>query len=194
MKTTLLLATCLLSVTGITSASTPNWSGRYAPCNRHGDLLSRQHVDLAVRISTSNTALAEQFARALDFWTGVLDLDWHPVDSEDCAIQLVDGTPALFDFSVGLSAKAQFPDRPAFQGWVAFNPRLNLTKEEMFLDSVHEIGHLLGLEHNPEDTSVMFYSEGDKAPSLNTADLEALAERHQLRPHLALNRRSVNVM
>src|SRR5882724_534247 len=118
---------------GISEAPQPNWDGRYPPCNRHADLLSRDHVDLAVRISTSNRILAQQFARAMEFWAGVLDIQWHEVGSEDCAIQVVDGTPAVFDFSVQMSARAQLPDRPAFQGWIAFNPRLKLSGQELFL-------------------------------------------------------------
>jgi hypothetical protein len=139
---------------------------------------------LAVRVSTANALLAQQFERAMDFWTGVLDLEWHEVDSEDCSIQLVDGTPSLFDFSLSLSAKSQLPDRPAFQGWIAFNPRFKLNEHEMFLDSVHEIGHLLGLTHNPSDSSVMFAFGVDKVASLDAYDLDTLASRHQLRPHL----------
>jgi hypothetical protein len=185
---TILLFFLPLTGFGVAKASPPNWSGSYAPCSRHADLLNRQHVDLAVRISTSNTVLAQQFAKAMEFWTGVLDLEWHEVNSQDCAIQVVDGTPALFDFCMCMSAKSQLPDRPAFQGWIAFNPRLNLTPNEMFLDSVHEIGHLLGLPHNPSDSSVMFSLGVDKPASLNAADLETLAAQHQLRPYISLRK------
>jgi hypothetical protein len=161
-----------------------NWSGEYAPCDHHADLVSQRHVDLAVRFSTANRELAQQFARAMDFWTRVLDLDWHRVDSQDCAIQLVDGTPAVFDFCRCMSARSQLPDKPAFQGWIAFNPRLKLTRHEMFLDSVHEIGHLLGLPHNPSDQSVMFAFGNGKASFLDRADLRLLAARHQLRARI----------
>ena len=133
---------------GIAEASPPNWSGKYAPCNRHFDVLNREHMNLGVKFSTSNTALARQFALAMEFWTGVLDLEWHDVDSQDCSIQLVDGTPELFNSANTcrcVSARAQLPDLPAFQGWIAFNPSLKLNEHEMFLTSVHEIGHLLGL-------------------------------------------------
>jgi hypothetical protein len=172
------------------SNSPSNWTGRYGPCNRHSDLLSRQHLDLAVRISTSNVVLAQQFAKAMDFWTQVLDLEWHEVNSQDCSVQLVDGTPALFDFCLCLSARSQLPDRPAFQGWIAFNPRFKLNKQEMFLDSVHEIGHLLGLQHNPHDSSVMFAFGLDKSASLDTMDLMALSVRHQLRRPISLQQGS----
>jgi hypothetical protein len=143
-----------------------------------------QHADLGVRINTGDALLAQQFARAMDFWASVLDLEWHEVDTDDCAIQLVDGTPSLFDFCLCMSARAQSPDQPLFQGWVAFNPRLKLTTEEMFLDSVHEIGHLLGLQHNSNDSSVMYYFGLEHRVSLDEADLESLAARHALRPHI----------
>ena len=172
----LLLAASL----GIAEASPPNWSGNYPPCNRHPDLLNQEHVDLGVRISTSNTVLARQFAKAMDFWTGILDLEWHEVDAQDCAIQLVDGTPGLFD-PAAIAARSQFPDRPEFQGWIAFNPGSKLTEQEMFLVSVHEIGHLLGLPHNPSASSVMFFLKLDQSALLDAADLHALAGRHKLR-------------
>jgi hypothetical protein len=190
VKTLITVLVFLVPATGLgaAKASQPNWSGSYSPCSHHADLLNRQHLDLAVRISTSNTVLAEQFAKAMEFWKEVLDLEWHEVDSQDCAIQVVDGTPALFDFCTCLSAKSQLPDRAPFQGWIAFNPRLNLTPNEMFLDSVHEIGHLLGLPHNPSNSSVMFYFGVDKPSSLNVADLETLATQHQLRADIALRK------
>jgi hypothetical protein len=166
------------------AATSPNWTGEFAPCQRHPDLLNREHVDLAVRISTSNNLLAREFARAMEFWTEVVDLQWHPVDSQDCSIQLVDGTPELFD-AAGIAARSQSPDRPGFEGWIAFNPGSRLTEHEMFLISVHEIGHLLGLQHNPSGSSVMFFFDLDRPPVLDRADLDALASRHKLRPAFA---------
>jgi Matrixin len=158
----------------------PNWSGQYAPCNRHPDLLNHGHVNLGVRIATANPALARQFERAMEFWRGVVDLDWHEEDSVECSVQLVDGEPDLFDGS-GIAARSQFPDRPEFQGWVAFNPGSKLTEHEMFIVSVHEIGHLLGLAHNPSGSSVMYFFRLDGLASLDASDLYALADHHKLR-------------
>ena len=176
----------LLAVSiGVAEASQPNWSGEYAPCDRHPDLLNREHVDLGVRISTANPVLAGQFELAMDFWAGVLDLQWHKVNSQNCSIQIVDGTPELF-YTADMVARSQLPDRPAFQGLIAFNPGSRLSEHEMFVASVHEIGHLLGLPHNPSGSSVMFYLDFDESVVLDATDLTALADRHKLRAGMVL--------
>jgi len=172
------------SITLPMAKASPNWTGAYAPCAHHTDLLSHEHMDLGVRISTSSTLLEHEFKRALDFWSQILDFDWYEVASEDCSIQLVDGTPEVFAFDGGCacaSARSQFPGEPGFQGWVAFNPMVPSTPGEMFRDSVHEIGHLFGLHHNPDISSVMFFTDFGQDASLEITDLKALAAMHRLR-------------
>jgi hypothetical protein len=184
-----------LAHTSIPSVIPANWTGKYAPCERHDDLLSHDHLDLAVRISTANRVLAEQFENALDFWSGILDLDWHEVGATDeCSMQLVDGTPSLFNWCVCMSARSQLPDREDFQGWIAFNPRFKLSKDTMFLDSVHEIGHVLGLAHNPDESSIMSTFGDEKSAWLDAADLDELAIRHTLRPGIMGPGGRMNVM
>ena len=51
----------------------------------------------------------------------------------------------------------------------------------MFVISVHEISHLLGLPHNPSGSSVMFFLDLDDSVPLDAADLAALASRHKMR-------------
>jgi hypothetical protein len=187
--TKLMLAAVFLcfSITLSTAKASQNWTGAYAPCAHHGDLLNREHVDLGVRISTSNAVLEREFKKVMDFWSQVLDIDWYEVASEDCSIQLVDGTPEVFAFDGGCAcatAHSQFPGEPGFQGWIAFNPMLASTPEEMFRDSVHEIGHLFGLHHNPDISSVMFFPDFGQDASLEITDLEALAAMHRLRPEI----------
>jgi hypothetical protein len=172
------------SFTLATAKASPNWTGAYAPCVHNANLLNREHMDLGVRISTSNAVLEREFKRAMDFWARVLDIGWYEVASEDCSIQLVDGTPEVFAFDGGCVcavARAQFPGKPGFQGWVAFNPTLASTPDEMFRVSVHEIGHLFGLHHNPDISSVMFFSDFGQDASLDIGDLRALAAMHKLR-------------
>ncbi len=111
-----LLLACLSVAAGENLA---NWSANYPPCNRHTELLRQEHMDLGVRLATSNRVLAEKFRRALDTWSNILDMDWHEDDTKNCSIQLVDGEHKLFQ-SAAMAARSQLPDRPDFQGWIAF--------------------------------------------------------------------------
>jgi hypothetical protein len=156
------------------------WTGKFAPCERHNELLKPGHMDLGVRFSTSNGQLAVEFARALSYWTTLLDMSWHEEDSRRCAIQVVDGGRSLF--RQGEAARAQFPGMPTFQGWIAFNPKILMEPSELFFAAVHEVGHLLGLPHNTNASSVMYFFYVGGPVVLDDADLAALAARHRVRP------------
>lgn len=159
-----------------------NWTANYPPCNRHSELLKHGPMNLGVRVATANPLLAEQFKGALDFWAKVLDLDWHEDDSENCSIELVDGARRLFEpMAENMAARSQFPDRRDFQGWIIFNPAVTLSKTELFRISVHEIGHMLGLRHNPNTRSLMYDFDLECSESLDARDLAALAANHKLR-------------
>jgi len=136
-------------------------------------------MDLGVRLSTSNRELSAAFARAMDFWSGILDMRWHLEDGRNCAIQIVDGEPGLF--KPAEAARAQFPGSPAFQGWIAFNPRITLSADELFSVAIHEIGHVLGLQHSPNAYSVMYFLALEGPVALDDGDLAALAAHHKLR-------------
>ncbi len=174
------LALLLVCLGALHAGTPPNWTGNYSPCNQHSDLMARGHVDLGVRMSTANPVLAKQFRRAMDFWSSILDLSWHEDDSQNCALQLIDGEKALFE-PQAMAARAQLPDRPDFQGWVAFNPRKELSETELYRISVHEIGHLLGLPHSANANSVMYAFDLDGQNWLDASDLEALSAHHKLR-------------
>jgi hypothetical protein len=136
-------------------------------------------MDVAVRIATANPVLAAEFRSAMNFWSTVIDMRWHESRTMFCAIELVDGDAQLFEDST--VAKSQFSERAAFQGWIAFNPRAPLTRKELFFTAVHEIGHLLGLPHNPNTASVMYYTNRDGSNVLDAADILSLANRHKVR-------------
>lgn len=157
-----------------------NWSANYPPCNRHSELLKQGHMNLGVRVATANQALAEQFRRALDSWASVLDLDWHDDDTANCSIQLVDGGRDLFQ-PAAIAARSQLPDRLDFQGWIAFNPKQELSDVELYRISLHEIGHMLGLQHSSNTMSVMYGFDLDGQKWLDLTDLAALATHHKLR-------------
>jgi hypothetical protein len=156
-----------------------NWEGAFEPCENRAELLKFDHMDWGVRLSTSNAILADEFKRAVAFWATVVDMSWHEESTSACTIQLVDGTSDILkDATV---ARSQFTEWGNFQGWVAFDPKAPLTRSEMYLTSIHEIGHLLGLKHNPNPDSVMYYLDLRGREQLDASDLSALAVHHRLR-------------
>jgi hypothetical protein len=156
-----------------------DWSGPYPPCDRHSELTKKDHMDLGVRFYTSDPELRAAIAQAMDFWAAVLDLSWHEEDSRNCAMQVVDGHGGLF--KPAEVARSQFPGRRTFQGWIAFNPKAELTLSEKYSIAVHEVGHVLGLPHNPSARSVMYYLRLDGLLLVDAADLAMLSARHRLR-------------
>lgn len=174
------LAILVLFGSSIVLAGEPsNWVGNFEPCSKHSELLKRGHMNLGVRISTSNPELGRQFKKAMNFWAKVLDMTWYEEDSSFCSIQLVDGQTSLF--KNGTVARSQFTEWDNFQGWIAFDPTAPLTKTEMFLTAVHEMGHMFGLKHNPSARSVMYFLDLEGPEVLETADLKSLAAHHKLR-------------
>jgi hypothetical protein len=171
----------LLVCFSVAEGETPaNWSANYPPCNRHSEWLKQGHMDLGLRVATANPILAEQFRRAMDSWARILDLDWHEDDTQNCSIQLVDGDRELFQPAY-IAARSQLPDRLDFQGWIAFNPAQTLSETELYRISVHEIGHMLGLQHSSNAMSVMYGFNLDGLEWLDPTDLAALATHHKLR-------------
>jgi hypothetical protein len=166
---------------GVAQAESPaNWSADRPPCNRHSELLKPGHMDLGVRLATTNPVLAEQFRRAMDSWSKILDLEWHEDDTQNCSIQVFDGERELFQ-PVCVAARSQLPDRRDFHGWIAFNPEQTLSDTELYRISVHEIGHMLGLPHSSNAMSVMYFLDLDGPEWLDPADLAALAKHHKMR-------------
>ena len=171
---------CLMIAFTMRAGERPGeWTGPYPLCDGHAEVLKREPMNLGVRFSTSNPKLTAEFARAMSFWASVLDMNWHEEDSLACSIQVVDGDLGLF--KPGEAARAQFPGAPAFQGWIAFNPKVSLPADELFLAAVHELGHLLGLPHSSNASSVMYFLALDGPVFLDRADLAALSARHRLR-------------
>jgi hypothetical protein len=180
--------TVLWLLGGVAAAELPgDWTGNYPRCDRHGELTNNEHMKLGVRFYTSAPEVRAAFVRAMDFWATVLDMEWYEENSTHCAIQIVDGGDNLFKSAQ--VARSQFPWRPRFQGWIAFNPKPVLTPSERYTIAVHEVGHMLGLPHNPSARSVMYYLSLDGVLLLDSADLAALSARHKLRvapdkPHI----------
>jgi hypothetical protein len=137
---------------------------------------------LGVRFATSNPAVAAEFRRAMDFWAGVMEMEWHEENSRECVIQVVDGSAGLFKGS--MIARAQLPGTPAFRGAVAFNKKVAWGPSELYLTAVHEIGHIMGVPHSENMGSVMYFLSLSGQVCLDAEDLTAAAKHHKLRGHV----------
>lgn len=163
-------------------AQVPNWTGPYEPCSNSADLKKTGHLSLGVRYDTSDPGIIREFHEAFAFWAKVLDADFHDEKSTSCAIGIVDGTETILSDRL-MVARAQFPDRSNFEGLIAIDPRAGtyLTYAEAVAVWAHEIGHLLGLRHNPAPRSLMYYIDVNPGSTLDDYDLRALATLHTLR-------------
>ncbi len=162
-----------------------NWTGPYEPCSQHSELTKKGHMNLGVRFETLNPVSATAFRQALRFWSQVLDFDYHDDPSSNCALAIVDATPAILSRDHDV-ARAQFTDWRDFQGWVAFDPHISsyMSPQEVFATAVHELGHLFGLVHSSDSFSVMYFLDVESNAILDAADLRALAARHAMRSKL----------
>lgn len=144
-------------------------------------------MDIGVRFNISDAASTEEIRRALGFWSKVLDMSVSETSSDDCTIAFVDATPEILAKENDV-ARAQFTDWANFEGWIAFDPHISsyMSADEIFATAVHELGHIFGLVHSGNASSVMYYLDVDADTELDAADLRALSLRHAMR-----SRRSV---
>jgi hypothetical protein len=160
-----------------------NWTGPYRPCLNSIELRKAGHMSIGVRYDISDPVIIQQFHRAIDFWAKLLDADFHDDQSTSCAIAIVEGSDAVLQHRGTIVARAQLPDRLNFHGWIAVDPmaRTYLADDEATAIWIHEIGHLLGLKHNPSPGSIMFCVDVDGSSRLDSQDLHAIASQHALR-------------
>jgi hypothetical protein len=174
-----LAAALFFNICSLAGQQAKSWTGPFQTCTSGADVLKYDSMNLGVHFATSNAKLSTQFENAMNFWASVIDMRWHAESSSRCSLQLFDGQSELFEDST--VAKAHPVEVNEFSAWVAFNPKAPLTNQELYLTAVHEIGHLLGLRHNPNIFSVMYYTNGVEATLLDQTDLRALSELHKLR-------------
>lgn len=160
-----------------------NWTGPYRPCLNSAELKKTGHLSVGVRYDVSDPVVNDQFHKAFEFWAKLLDADFYDEPSTSCAVAILDGNAVLLKGSTTV-ARAQFPDRQHFNGWIAIDPAANkyLSDDDAVANWIHEIGHLLGLKHNPSAASLMYHIDCDARSKLDSNDLRALAQLHAFRP------------
>ena len=148
---------------------------------------------IGVRYDISDRLVIQQFHRAFDFWSRLLDAEFYDEPSTSCAIAIVEGSKAVLK-KTNIVARAQFPDRLKFYGWVAVDSKAStyLSDGEAVAIWIHEIGHLLGLRHNPSAASLMFYLVYATS-ELDSTDVRALASLHSFRPIPAIQYSTADV-
>lgn len=148
-------------------------------CQNSAILRSRHHLEIGVRFSTQNVRIIQQASRALDRWSEIADLAWHREDTDGCAIDIREGK---------FTAQIEIAEATAANGAITFGPVGDLSAQELFITAFHEIGHLLGLQHNPSPLSVMYWIDIRGDERLDRADMRALAAIHALRHGSECNR------
>ena len=57
-----------------------------------------------------------------------------------------------------------------------------MSSAEMYGAAVHELGHVLGIKHNANTHSVMYFLDLDGTEGLDSKDVSDLRAHHQVRP------------
>jgi hypothetical protein len=169
----------------LSGASQPrqsNWKSPDAPCANFDDLRKPLLSDIGVKIDAAEP-WADGFRRALRFWNTVLAANLHEeTDLSVCSIRIIDGAPDVLDHAV--AARSQLTDRADFRGKIAVSRVAvkGMNSAEIYATAVHEIGHILGLKHNVNIHSVMYFLDVDSTVVLDRKDILNLSRHHELRP------------
>lgn len=161
-----------------------NWTSADAPCAKYDDLRKTDLGDIGVKIDAVSP-WADTFRRAISFWNTVLDANFHEqTDLNACAVRIINGSDELLEGNI--IARSQFPTRDKFRGMIAVWPNAasSLSFDEMYATAIHELGHILGLVHNPNPCSVMYHVDVDGTAVLDSKDTGELLKHHKLRPNI----------
>src|SRR5438874_3930690 len=115
-------------------------------CENVGELLKDDHMNVGVRFDSRNPEVLREFKHALNFWSKILDMEWHEDSKSTCSIDLINGTPDgtaeifMHGKAVGRAIRSS--------GIVAIDDRYQLAASEWYGVAVHELGQLFGLQHN----------------------------------------------
>jgi len=159
----------------------PNWTSADVPCANYKDLRIYSLGEIGVKIDVAEP-WADGFRRALSFWNTVLDANLHEeTDLNACTVRIINGGADILNHAV--IARSQIPDWSNFRGKIAVSAAAakGLGGDEIYATAVHELGHMLGLRHNADSRSVMYFLNVDGTEVLDSQDILDLSRHHQLR-------------
>jgi hypothetical protein len=157
-----------------------NWTSAAVPCAKYDDLRNPVLGDIGVKIDATEP-WADGFRRALSFWNTVLAANFHEeTNLSACAVRIIDGGPDILNGA--MVARSQLTDLDSFRGEIAVSAGAakEMSSGEMYGTAVHELGHMLGLKHNPSSQSVMYFLNVNGTEALDREDILNLSARHKL--------------
>jgi Matrixin len=158
-----------------------NWTSPDAPCARYDDLRKYSLGDIGVKID-AREPWADGFRQALSFWNTVPAANFHEETNLNvCTVRIIDGSPDIL--KAGIAARAQLTYWNDFRGKIAVSSvaAKYMGSAEIYSTAVHELGHLLGLKHNANIHSVMYFIDLDGTEFLDSKDISDLKRFHELR-------------
>jgi hypothetical protein len=158
-----------------------NWTSDDAPCAKYDSLRKPLLGNIGVKIDV-NGPWADGFRRALRFWNTVLTANFHEeADLGACSVRIINSGPHILNHAI--VARAQITEWANFQGKIAVNPGSvkEMSSAEIYAAAVNELGHMLGLKHNANIHSVMYFLDIDGTESLDNKDVLDLSTHHKLR-------------
>ena len=164
-----------------------NWTSDDAPCAKFENLRKPLLRDIGVKIDAAEP-WTDAFRRALRFWNTVLEANFYEeTDLSACSVRIIDDSPDILGHAV--AARSQVTSLANFSGKIAVSQiaAKEMDRSEIYAAAVHEIGHLLGLKHNTNIHSVMYFLDVDGSGVLDGKDILDLSRHHELRPVIFAN-------
>jgi hypothetical protein len=159
----------------------PAFAHKPETCADSADLYSTDHLSIRVKLDAVKATDAWAEKEALKNLTKVLDLDWTiDNDPATCNVSL-----AYFrEDSLRLAYVVQ-PRTAEFDGTIHINTNRHISSITMAEILEHETLHLLGLQHNRDPYSLMYWKmdsgETVWGLGLDAFDLQRLSKMHALR-------------
>ncbi len=181
------LLSCASPATGKRLERKSNWKSPDLPCSNFDDLRKSLLRNIGVKIDAAEP-WADGFRRALRFWNTILTANLHEeTDLSVCSIRIVDGASDIVDREV--AARSQLTDWADFGGKIAVSRMAakEMSNAELYATAVHEIGHILGLKHNVNIHSVMYFLDVDNTVGLDRKDILDLSRHHEVRSAIRAN-------